>query len=244
MKKMTLTVLFVVLFVPCFVVAGLESSSAFSHQIMLEDMILRLDARNTDAHLETWIDRRTGEEHSHWKEKSGQGSVQLSLEKMVVPHRPKIEVSRWNYEGFLSVSIDLPFIYTDGFQNFTNVPNGGIVWDHGGLNFYTLSSVHKTTEATLEGDIISQRIWANGSFMFENAEVNHANLFLEDYHYYDHSSEELYFGFVAIGHFDIMLTGGEEQIEMANMMFPLVVPEPATISILGLGAIAVFLRKK
>jgi hypothetical protein len=205
-----------------------------------------LYASNESAWLHSWTDDETGQTYSHVHPQQSSGSFSFQIDQgfmgyNYLPGRPSTRINRWNDNGSVYIESMFKFILVDEVQSWINPPQASMGWSLG-LNYNTNTSLRHEEFWPWDSEfpITTDNIDGYISFNFRDSLVEYAQFNISE-------SEEWYNGeyrpaMVINAGFDIQYIGSQNNLNTLNTMIPLsVVPEPATLAILGLGGI--FLRR-
>jgi hypothetical protein len=222
---------------------------------------ISLDASNSPRTVWTH-EHDDGYVHSGVDEKRCNGSLWFNIEQGAegfnfLPRTPEIEIRRRNDEGKFQVDFEFPFVLTQqDVSGWLEPPSGGIGWHdpfNTGLDFGSHISLEHQRDLDWPGGwdeepVVTTTDDINGhaSFWFELAEIYDARLWVDSstHTIHDEDGITVFDIFEINGSFDVLWTGPESSLPAFNEMFPMVVPEPATMTLLGLGGLAVLKRRR
>ncbi|MAH47386.1 hypothetical protein CMI37_16295 [Candidatus Pacearchaeota archaeon] len=218
-----------------------------------------LSVENREEETYKW-EGKDGETYIDISPKHTSGSLYFDIEQgalnnYYLPTGSDVDVRRYDEEGSFRVDIGARFrlVGEDDVEGWKELPSGGVNFDFG-MAFSSWISVRHGSdwiwdEETGEGwPVENDGVEGHGGFSFENAETTDARLSVREASHW--INDVCYPELVIEGEFDVQWLGDIHVLTELNALVPLVdggeatVPEPCTLTLLGLGAFGALLRRR
>jgi hypothetical protein len=225
-------------------------SPEIRQEISLEGFNAHLHAENQEEWVHEWTyEDGTTESHMHPKESNGNFDFYIEqgfMGRNFTPVQTNAEMRRYDKDGNFSIRASFDFIFTEG-STWTAPPQANTNWDLFGISYGFHSSMEHDNEWILDevaGEWQStetENIRGEFGFWFLDSEVQYASFNIGDYTLWENGEE--FEGMRIDASFNIKYLGDAGQLDDFNTLVA-EVPEPATLALLGIGAIALINKRR
>jgi len=205
-----------------------------------------------------WVHETQWDTHTHPAKAYIDGSLYVKQieDQYVMPHTMNSIIRRYDNEGHFNISTAFTFLYTDNVNDITG-------WDPLAGTSVSISGEQMSTRVNTGMEHQWESVWMNDNEWFE-FETDHVRTWMDasaEEARIDRLNAHVYYDYTRTVWVRIPGTNDEEQIELhgfeaifdadltytgdnlVNFNSRVAIPEPATMSLLALGAIA-FIRRR